>query len=354
MNKKQNWGRKPAAWTISMLNGMYGDSLQEHSSGLALEMAFYQQGRSLRLECDTLRTAHSQPMRKVCVLIHGLGCNEFLWQFKAPASFMAAPGTKVDYGQLLHDEFGYTPFYVRYNTGLAVAENGRSLARLLDTLYACYPVPIEQILLIGHSMGGLVVRSACHYGTQQGERWVEQVKQVFYLGTPHDGADLERWAQNTEDALQAAHNPISRLIGNVFNGRSQGIKDLRYGTLVTPDVIDEGWDDVEHHQRRAVPWLAHAKHYLIGGTLTCDPANVVSVLLGDGLVCPPHNMDNAIPNENIRLVLGVRHLQLARNWEVYQQLAAWCRAEENPQRKVAAKRMGQAPRLSLGKSIMAT
>ena len=320
-----NW----LAWTASVLNGMWGDYLHAHDNGLAVEMAFYQQGSPLALECSSLLAAHARPTRKLCVLVHGLGCNELLWRFAPPGQEEEGAQGAVDYGELLQAELGYTPFYVRYNSGLAVAANGRALGRLLEALCTCYPEPIEEILLIGHSMGGLVVRSACYYAGQHNEAWVQHVKRIFYLGTPHDGADLARLAQAAETALHAVPNPITRIIGNVFSLRSQGIKDLSRGTLLAPDVIDEGCDDCvdsdggAHHHPRVVPWLPHAQHYLVAGTIGGDASHIASVLLGDGLVSAPANMDDAIDPAHIRLFPGVSHMQLARRWEVYQQIKTW-------------------------------
>lgn len=302
-------------------------------------MAFYHQGRPLPLTQHALRTVHPQPSPKVCVLIHGLGCNELLWQFLPPHQPEEEPPPPVDYGQLLHAELGYTPFYIRYNTGLSVAQNGRSLGRLLETLFNCYGVPIEEITLIGHSMGGLVVRSACHYAIQHGEQWVQRVDRIFYLGTPHDGADLARLAHATETVLHTVPNPITRIVGDFFGLRSQGIKDLSHGTLVEPDVFDDGFDDSAdgsldgvdgraHHHQRPIPWLPHASHYLAAGTVNGDANHIASVILGDGLVGAPINADNAIPADQIRLFPGVHHLQLARHWEVYQQIKTWQQAQK--------------------------
>jgi pimeloyl-ACP methyl ester carboxylesterase len=305
---------------------MWGDYLHAHDNGLAVEMAFYRQGSPLALDRGSLRAADARPTGKLCVLVHGLGCNELLWRFAPSSQEGEEAQSAVDYGQLLQAELGYTPFYVRYNTGLAVAANGRALGRLIEALCTGYPQPVEEILLIGHSMGGLVVRSACHYAVQHKEAWVQHVKRVFYLGTPHDGADLARLAHVTETVLQAVPNPVTHLIGSVFGLRSQGIKDLRRGTLLAPDVIDEGCDDCDdgaHHHPRAVPWLPHAQHYLVGGTIAGDERHIASVLLGDGLVGAPANVDNAIDPAHIRLFPGVSHMQLARRWEVYQQIKAW-------------------------------
>jgi pimeloyl-ACP methyl ester carboxylesterase len=317
-----------ASWGVSIVNGFWGDYLQEHGNGLALDMAFYHHDRPMALTCQSVIRAHPQLSSRLCILVHGLSCNEHIWSFDVPTEAGEASGAQNDYGTLLQTKFGYTPFYLRYNTGLSIAQNGRTLANLLQSLLDCYPTRVQEILLIGHSMGGLVLRSACHYAGQHQESWVQQVRHILYLGTPHDGADLERVTYNAVGILQTVPNRITRLISAALNSRSRGIKDLRYGTLLEPDVMDEGWDDLEHHHRRAVPWLPHAQHYLIGGTWHADPEHVVSVLLGDGLVGAPGNHSGAISEEHIRLFPGIRHLQLARNWEVYQQIAAWLQAQE--------------------------
>jgi triacylglycerol lipase len=290
-------------------------------------MAFYDRDHALAMTPQSILRAHPQPSSKLCVLVHGLSCNEHIWSFDLPPDMSEADGSQGDYGSLLHMQFGSTPFYVRYNTGVSIAQNGRGLANLLQALCDSYPSTVREILLIGHSMGGLVLRSACHYAGQHQESWVQQVRHIFYVGTPHDGADLERLAYRAAGILQAVPNPVTRLVGSTLDRRSRGIKDLRYGTLLEPDVMDEGWDDLAHHHRRVVPWLPQAQHYLVGGTWRGDPNHVVSTLLGDGLVSAPAAMDGIIPEENVRLFPGTRHLQLARSWEVYQQITAWLQVE---------------------------
>ena len=38
-------------------------------------------------------------------------------------------------------------------------------------LAAAWPEQVQEILLAGHSMGGLVIRSACHYGREASVGW---------------------------------------------------------------------------------------------------------------------------------------------------------------------------------------
>ncbi|MCU0513667.1 MAG: alpha/beta fold hydrolase [Anaerolineae bacterium] len=306
------------AQSRSILNGLFGDYLQQRQNGLAIDMAFYRAGRPLALTAAALAHAGPRPV----ILIHGLGCTEGFWTFPHPDT-----GQPCTYGSLLAADAGCTPFYLRYNTGLSVAENGQRLATLLETLLRHYPVPVTDLLLIGHSMGGLVIRSACYAGQQQHATWIDRVRCIFYLGTPHSGAALAQAAGTAGRILTAIPNPITRLIGDTLNLRSQGIKDLQHGTLHAPDVMDDAPAGTPAHHQRAVPWLASARHYLIGGALTGDPDHAISVLFGDGLVAAPAATASAsaapIPADRVRLFPATDHFKLVRDLAIYQQILAW-------------------------------
>ncbi|MEZ5583012.1 MAG: alpha/beta fold hydrolase [Candidatus Competibacteraceae bacterium] len=307
-------------WSISVLNGMVGDYLQERQNGLAINMAFYQHNRPLLITADNLRQTYPYPTPKLCVLVHGLGCNEGIWAFTDKSQQDAVRS----YGTLLQQELGYTPFYLRYNTGLPVAENGKRLADLLDDLLTCYPVDAEEITLIGHSMGGLALRSACHYAIRHRCGWVKKVRRAFYLGTPHDGADLEKIGHFTAAVLTEVPNPITQLIGRILNLRSRGVKDLRFGNLIDEDWDDDFPDNPSLHRSKTVPWLANVHHYLIVGTVTEDPRHPASRLLGDTLVRVPPAHNATQPAVNIKVFPGVHHLGLAHDNGVYRQIKQWC------------------------------
>lgn len=304
------------AWAtsaVSIVNGFFGDYLRARQNGLAIDMAFYHRRQPLPLTRASLLRVHPQPTGKVCVLVHGLAGHEGVWTFPDPAD----PARATSYGTLLHDEHGYAPLFLRYNSGLPIWINGQRLAALLDELLANYPVPIEDLLLIGHSMGGLVLRSACYYGGQQQLSWVPKVSRVFYLGTPHDGADLERLVHATTTTLLAVPNPVTRIIGSVLHQRSQGVKDLRTGALLEPDGAPQP----------ATPWLA-AEHFLMAGTLTDDQQHPATLLFGDGLVrisgASAVNDRPPAPAAQVHVLPGVNHLPLTRDREVYGQISAWC------------------------------
>lgn len=287
------------ATLASIVNGCFGDYLSQRENGLAIDMAFYQNNRPLLLTPEALRDAFAAPTRKLSVLVHGLCCHEGAWDYPDnPAR---------SYGSALHADLGYTPLFLRYNTGLPIPYNGKALDALLERLLAAYPLPVEELVLIGHSMGGLVLRGACHFGAERDAAWVARVSRVFYIGTPHEGAALEKVGHLVNSILHAVPNPVTHLLGDVANQRSQGIKDLRHGTVL------EGAAGIA-----AVPWLAGAQHYMIAGTVTDDPEHLAARLFGDGLVQPPQAGDN------VRLFPGIDHMQLAHDDAVYDQIKTWC------------------------------
>lgn len=314
-------------WAQSIVNGAVGDYLHARQNGLGIAMAFYAHGRPLPPTREALLQAHPQPTGKLCVLVHGLGCNEGIWGFPDPAH----PGSASSYGLALHAQLGFTPLYVRYNTGLSIAQNGRRLAELMAALLEAYPLPVTEIVLIGHSMGGLVIRHACHHGVQADAAWAGHVRQVFYLGSPHDGAPLAMISHLAGEVLAAVPNPITRLIGDIVNLRSQGVKDLRAAPFLHNDDASGPWADAPPG---AVPWLTSAEHYMVFGTLTDDPQHLVAVLFGDGLVLvptmPAAPSDGAgpypIPRDHIACFPRTDHLQLARDPAVCRRILEWCAA----------------------------
>lgn len=292
-------------WTtagVSILNGAVGDYLVRRNNSLAIDMAFVHRGRGLTLEKDALRAAYPDSDGHLCIFLHGLCCSESSWQF--PDHDAAAGKT---YGSLLHDEMGVTSLFVRYNTGLSIAENGRRLARLLDALLGAFPVPVREIVLFGHSMGGLVARSAA----VAGGAWLPLVSKMFYFGTPHEGADLAKIAHTTAAILDAMPSRVSRLIGGIFDMRSEGIKDLREGLGATGSQSD----------------AQSIRHYLVAGTLADDPQHPISRVLGDGLVRVPDTPEYAGNASRVRTVVfpGLHHMALAHDMDVYRQIKDWMR-----------------------------
>jgi pimeloyl-ACP methyl ester carboxylesterase len=295
------------ALALGALNGLYGDRLQAAGNALALPMTIRRDG---------------EPGPRIAVFVHGLCETDAAW---GGPPFGGEP-ERPTYGDRLRDELGITPLYVRYNSGLHISDNGRLLAERLDELEQGWPGPLDEITLVGHSMGGLVVRSACHYAAAGGLRWAESVAHVFCLGTPHLGADLEKGANVLGWAL--GQLPETRALGRVVNSRSAGIKDLRYGGCIEEDWRDRDPDELLRDRCAELPFLPGVGYYFVAASLREDS---LGSLIGDLLVrLPSASGRGSGRGRRIRFELdngyeltGVTHLDLLNHPDVLGQLRRW-------------------------------
>jgi pimeloyl-ACP methyl ester carboxylesterase len=286
---------------VSVLNGFIGDRLAEQQSGLAIRLAVRHGGRDVRLEPAALRAAFPAATGDVVVFLHGLSEAETNWDRDARE-------TGGSYGTRLAAETSWTPVYLRANTGLPIAENGVALAALLDDLVAAWPTDVRRIALVGHSMGGLVMRAACAVTTAATSSWTDLVTDVVTLGTPHLGAPLERGVALGAKALGLL--PESAPFGRILEYRSVGILDLRGG--LAPDV--------QH--------LPHARYHLVAATLATSHRHPVSEAFGDLLVRypsatgRPRRGREMFPGADVLHVKG-GHFDLLNHPRVYDALRTW-------------------------------
>ncbi|MGZ8766368.1 MAG: esterase/lipase family protein [Acidimicrobiia bacterium] len=320
----------------AVLNGLFGDALAEQGSALAVPLTFRTAaGDELPLDRNGLRRALPDAGARLCVFVHGLMMSESVWRFTGRQ--------QLTYGELLARERGVSPVYVRYNTGRHISANGRELAAKLQRLVRAWPVRVREIDLIGHSMGGLVIRSACHYGSgsatlpdrlRRRGPWPAKVKRVVLLGVPNSGASLEVIANLTSAALWSVPIPVTRLIGAGLDRRSEGIKDLRWGAVLDEDWVERDPAATERPERYPVRVPRHAEYLAIAGSLAgernADGPHLVNRLLGDALVTAPSaegrlgNDEPALfPNATVRLCPKINHIALATRPEVYDEIINW-------------------------------
>ncbi|HEX2782863.1 MAG TPA: hypothetical protein VHN36_04705 [Ilumatobacteraceae bacterium] len=329
-------GRRYTVDARAGLNGLFGDALVEKESSFAIPLTFRTTfGDELPLDHDALRHALPNARSRLCVLVHGLMSSESVWWF--------AGRQQSTYGELLARERDVTPVYVRYNTGRHISTNGRELAAKLQRLVSVWPVPVREIDFIGHSMGGLVIRSACHYGKgcatlsdrlRRRGPWPAKVKRVVLLGVPNRGANLEVIANVTSAALWSVPLPVTRLIGAGIDRRSEGIKDLRWGAVLDEDWVERDPAATVRHERHRARVPRHAEYLVIAGALVDerdgDLRHPINRLLGDALVTAPSaegglvNDEPALfPNATVRLCPKINHIALAHRSEVYDEITTW-------------------------------
>ena len=302
---------------LAVLNGLIGDQLVRDRSALAQPTSVRVQGEQIGLDESSLRDAFPNASGRVAVFIHGLVGDEFCWSW----------GAEDTYGLRLAAELDCTAAYLRYNSGLHISENGRTVAALLEELVQAWPVDVRQIALVGHSMGGLVARSAAHQADEHDQEWVRRVGHIVSLGTPHLGAPLEQGAHRAAVALHAL--PETRMLSNFLRRRSAGIRDLRHGSLVDEDWRGRDPETLRAAACREVPLLPWATHCFVSATVTRDPNHPLGRLLGDILVLVPsatgQGKTRRIPfrDEHGHHVGGTHHLALLNHPDVYGRLREW-------------------------------
>ena len=313
----------PREAVLAALNGVMGDRLVESDNPLATPMTLRFNNEALNWEAmpDTALLTG-----KVLIVVHGLCMNDLQWTVQNQ-------GESLNHAETLAVKLGYTPVYVRYNTGLHTSQNGQTLSNQLELLSALWPVPLTEISVLVHSMGGLVTRSAVHAAQHSKRQWVSKLKNIVFLGTPHHGAPLEK-AGNWVDVLLGV-TPYSAPFKRLVELRSSGITDLRFG-----HVLDSDWQDQDRFKpqskqrqntREHLPLPENVACFTVAATLAAKRSLLADRLIGDGLV--PLNSALGVHSDPTRnlvfakssqmVVYRTNHMAMLGSAEVGEQLVAW-------------------------------
>jgi len=300
---------------LAALNGVLGDHLVARNNPLAIPMQFRRKGKPLNERA--LSEAIQQSNGRLAIMVHGSCMNDLQWNRKGH-----------DHGAALARDLGFTPIYIHYNTGLHVSENGRKFSDLLETLIDQSPQPTA-LFIIAHSMGGLVSRSACHYGKTSGHTWLNHLRKIVFLGTPHHGALLEKggnWINMIIEISQYSA-PFSRL-GKI---RSAGITDMRYGNVLDDDWKGRDRFEFSGDQRIPVPLPEGVQCYSIAATTGKESNKLGGDIIGDGLVTVSSALGRH-KNTELNLLFpkihqwvgrNMNHMDLLNHPEVYETIKTW-------------------------------
>jgi len=307
---------------LAVLNGILGEHLAATANPLAITMHLRRQGLPLVLQSGALSAAVPKITSKLLILVHGLCRNDLQWLRQGH-----------DHGRALSRDLGYTAVYLHYNTGRHVSHNGREFAALLESLVQEWPITIEELAIVGHSMGGLVARSAYHYGCSANHRWPQYLRKLIFLGTPHHGTPLERWGNLINVGLELS--PYTTAFARLGKIRSAGITDLRYGNL-----LDEDWngsDRFAHRRDSRLPLQlpGEVSCYALAA-LKSERSTTVTDALGDGVVPVSSALGRhqdrartlAFPPNHQMVVTGINHFGLLSDAAVYQQIRSWLAGHE--------------------------
>jgi pimeloyl-ACP methyl ester carboxylesterase len=303
---------------LSALNGVLGDHLVARNSPLAIPMQFRRNGKPLSE--DSLSDAIQRSNGRLAIMVHGACMNDMQWNRQGH-----------DHGAALARDLGFVPVYVHYNTGLHVSENGRKFSDLLETIIERSP-QLTEIFIIAHSMGGLVSRSACHYGKKASHTWVKLLTKMVFLGTPHHGAPLEKGGNWIDIVLQIS--PYSAPFSRLGKIRSCGITDLRYGNVVGDDWKGRDRFDFSGDQRIPVPLPEGVQCYSMAATTGKETNKLGDHLIGDGLVTVNSALGRhknaalnlSFPESRQWVGRNLNHLDLLNHPEVYETIKKWLKA----------------------------
>ncbi|MFA7321627.1 MAG: hypothetical protein WC000_09210 [Dokdonella sp.] len=303
---------------VAVLNGVVGDYLLATDNPLQIHMQFRREGKALELTPAALAGSIPGVSGKIVVLAHGLCMSDLQWQRRGH-----------NHGEALAAEAGFTPVYLHYNSGLHISTNGHEFSEKLEQLIQAWPVPVEQLVIIGYSMGGLLARSACEDARRTGKSWIRHLRDLVFIGTPHDGSPLERTG-NRLDALLGA-SPYTVALSRLGKVRSAGITDLRHANLDDADWHDHDRFKSRRVRREAVPLPEGVRCYAIAGSVARRPNGLSERLAGDGLVplfsalgshrSPKRNL--GLPESRRWIAYKTNHLDLLASADAYARISAW-------------------------------
>ncbi|KAA9338178.1 alpha/beta hydrolase [Hymenobacter busanensis] len=328
-------GRSYRHFLLPALNGAIGDQLAARHDRRAIAMSFRHGGRDVAVADLPLA---GQPPQRTVVFVHGLMGDEYIWQ--------QGPPDVPRYGPQLARDADVRCLYVRYNTGRHISENGRDLSRLLTELVTTWPETVADLVLVGHSMGGLVIRSAGYYAALPPEAaaepntdnaqsaankattvsWAARLRSVFLLGVPNEGSFLEQHSFLTALLLRKLNLRPTRFVADTIDRRSNGIRDLRHARLVDEDWLSPHADDLLP-PRTPVPPLPGVAYHVLAGSLLKNAESILARYFGDGLVGGSSATGDIFGPRaafqgqvHVRMFPRQHHGTLLANTEVYQYL----------------------------------
>jgi len=302
----------------SVLNGVIGDYLEKNENPLQISMQFRHQAKAIYLDKKNLEKTYPKINGKILLMVHGSCLNDIQWTRK-----------DHNHGATLAKELHKTPIYLHYNSGLHISTNGQSFNELLEKLVLHWPVPIEELTIISHSMGGLVSRSALHYGQQHQKSWIKHLKKIIFLGTPHHGSPLEQAGNYLDAILEAV--PYAKPFARLGKIRSAGVTDLRYGNLLDEDWQNDDRFEIQGDKRQKVSLPKLVECYSIAAVTGKEIKSGTSQMLGDNMVgvksaLGQHNnpaKDLNFKKENTWIAYENNHLDLLNDPKIYNRIKKW-------------------------------
>ena len=281
-----------------MVNGLIGDVLREQSSPVAIRASVRdprQRGVDVPLTPGDLATAFPRATGRVVVFVHGLCEDDEGWGYRPD---LRGPS----YLELIGAAGRWTPVAVRYNSGLPIQDNADELVGLLDRMLDAWPTPVDDVALVGHSMGGLVLRASASYAARPGGPSGSGTSSCSAPRTR--GAPLERLVERSAPPVATAAEVAP--FADILDERSVGIRDLHDGI---------GMD---------ATWWPQAAYRGVGATLGRTERAWAGRVLGDLLVLLESARGTAAAvKADFRHIPDAHHFDLLNHPEIAADLLRW-------------------------------
>ncbi len=306
---------------LALVNSMIGAYLDQSQNPLAVQMGFYAQARKLRLDAPLPEQLTHAPAQRVIIFVHGLTQLENIWDYPpddgSTASILShyidvcldasPPAMQQDYGTKLQQELGFTPFYLRYNSGLSLDKNGRQLSQQIDALFAAYPRPIEELVLVGYGMGGRLLNYAQYAAQKSRSAWLPKLSRCVYLGNLHEGSLLAWLLQLSSSVIRSLPLYRSDAIADWVDVCSKRLQQTQSPSAETLAIFYAG---AQHSFIRSDIRSA-SRPQAAAASVYADPA---------APHCAPQN---APAGSRYVYLEGMSPLRLAHSDRVYALLAQW-------------------------------
>jgi pimeloyl-ACP methyl ester carboxylesterase len=303
---------------LAALNGVIGDYLEEKKNPLKIEMQFRYQSKALQMSPEALKVVYPNINGKILLMVHGSCMSDIQWTRK-----------NHNHEKKISKDLQKTPVYLYYNSGRHISTNGQNLNNSLEELIKNWPVPVEEITILAHSMGGLVTRSAIYYGQEKQKNWPNLLKKVVFLGTPHHGSQIEKAGNYLDLILETI--PYTKPLAKLGKIRSSGVTDLRYGNLIDEDWQNSDRFELKSDQRQHVQLPKSIQFYSIAAITNKKNTSKSIKILGDNLVDvksalgkhknPDKNL--SFKKKNTCVVYESNHLDLLSNPKITDKLLKW-------------------------------
>ncbi|TGK06822.1 alpha/beta hydrolase [Leptospira semungkisensis] len=292
------------------VSSIVGESFAGLVTTSEIKPSFRLEGKDVRVQ-EVLEDWKKSGSKKPILCIPGLFCDEGLWKTDSEISF----------SDIVLKE-GYYPFYLRFNPGAHISDNGSSLLELMREILENPEIQKYKFDVLSYSQGGLIFRSALNLAKEQTFPLSSYIKKVLFISSPDGGSYIEKvgfWLGLGAESLPVF--PV-QLVGYIGNQRSDAMKDLSHGI-----IREQDWKSGSHLSRYWKPQyfgeLDDIDAYQIY-SFVAEEENPWSSWIGDGIVEKPsltllsdsvyRKKEN--PDKRVRLLKGLSHYQIMPSAEL--------------------------------------